>query len=108
MVVTQCVLTPGAAVFFHLPSFQLPRPPQGSTGLRARVFAVFQHMSAIDEYMLHSDGELMWLFEGRAIGDGLRVEDDDVGEISGLQKAAMIELKIGRGQPRQTADSLFK
>src|SRR5215468_4822917 len=88
--------------------FDLPRPPQRAPGLRPGVLAVFQDLRAIDKHVFHADGELMRLLEGGAVGDGLRVEDDDVGEISFLQKSATIELQIGRGQTRQTADRFFE
>src|SRR5262249_29396663 len=42
------------------------------------------------------------------VGDCFRVEDDDVGEISLLQKSATIQLQIGRGQTGQTADRFFE
>src|SRR5215510_4146520 len=58
--------------------------------------------------MLHSDCELMRMFEGGEVGYGLRIEDDDVGEISLFQKSATIKLQIGRGQTGQTADRVFE
>src|SRR5262245_43943741 len=93
---------------FFTTLFNLPRPPQRASGLRPGVLAVLQNLRAIDEHVFHADGELVRLLEGGAVGDGLRVEDDDVGEIPLPQKPATIELQIGRGQARQTADRFFK
>src|SRR5882672_3805747 len=69
-----------AEILFFTSLFDLPRPPQCAARLRSCVLAVFQYMRAIDEHVFHAGGELMRLLEGGAIGDGLRVEDDDVGE----------------------------
>src|SRR5215475_14043825 len=70
--------------------FDLPRPPQRASRLCPGVFAVFQDLRAVDEDVFHADGELMWLLESGAVGDGLWVEDDYVGEIPLLQKSATI------------------
>src|SRR5262249_54059916 len=88
--------------------FDLPRPPQRASRLRPGVLAFFQYLRAVDEHVFHTDGELVRLLESGAVGDGLRVEDDDVGEIPLPQKPTTIKLQVGRGQARQTADRFFK
>jgi len=69
---------------------------------RAGRFAVFQHLSAIDEDMFDPDCELMRVFKSGAIGDRVGVEDNHVGKHPCFEKAAMIQAEIGRGQARKS------
>ena len=72
------------------------------------MLAVLEYLRAVDKYVLHADRELMRVFEGGAISNRFRIEHDDIGEISRLQKAAMIKPEISRGQERQTPHRFFK
>ncbi len=73
-------------------------PPQRAARLGASVFATFEHLHAIHEDLLHTDGLLMRLIERRAIGNGRRIEDNDIREHSFFEKPAVVEPKICRGQ----------
>jgi len=68
------------------------------------VFAVFDHLHAVDENVFHSGRVLVRFIERRVIGDCFRIEHDDVGEHSFFQHAAMIELEILRRLRAQAPD----
>jgi len=44
--------------------------------------------------------------EGRAVADGLRVEDDDIGKGAGSEPAAVLQLEMVGGQAGHLADHL--
>ena len=53
------------------------------------MLAVAQHLDAVDEDVAHADRILVRLGEGRAVGDRRRIEDGEIGEIAGAQRAAV-------------------
>ena len=53
--------------------------------------AVFYGMHAIDQHVLDAGGEGVRLGVGRQVGDGVRIEDRDVGGIAGDEQAAFLE-----------------
>ena len=81
------------------------RTPQGATWLGAGVFAILQDLHTVDEDVFHSDGILMRFLESGAISNCRRIEYNDVGKHSFLEKSAMIQTKIGRGQCTQSTHS---
>ena len=65
------------------------------------MLAVFQHLRAIHENMLHSDRILMRFLEYRAIADRRRIENHHIGEHSLLHETTMVQPEIRRGQAAQ-------
>src|SRR5262249_47236885 len=63
------------------------------TGERARVFPAVNGQLAIDNHVLHSCGKNFGTFVSRAVGDGLFVEHDHVGEIAEAEFAAVFQLE---------------
>src|SRR5262245_39061946 len=80
------------------PSVHLPRPPQRAPRLGPGVLAVLQHLHAVDEDVTHAHRVLVRVLVRRPVGDGLRVKDDDIGEITFAQQAAVIQPEVGRRQ----------
>ena len=68
------------------------------------MLAILQHLHAIHENVLHSDRVLVRLRKSRAIGNRRRIEHDDIGKHSFLEKTAMIEPQVGRRQRAQPAN----
>src|ERR1700741_459116 len=68
--------------------------PHGTPWLRARVFAVLEHLRAVDEYVLHANGVLVRLLERRLVSDLRRVEHDDIGKHPFANEAAVLELEV--------------
>src|SRR5215510_1583787 len=81
---------------------------QNPPGLRAVVTSLLDHDLSVDDHVIESGGVLLRLFKGRAIGDGLLVEDHDVGGHSGAQQAAIPKLECLRGQRTHLTDGLFQ
>ena len=79
------------------------RTPQGAARFGAGVLAILQDLHAVDENVFHPDRVLMRLLESRAIGNRRRIEHNDIGKHSFLEKTAMIETEIRRGQCAQSA-----
>src|SRR5207302_5546514 len=79
----------------------LPRPPERAAGFRSGVLAVFQHLHAIHEDMLHPDGVLVRFLERGAVRDDGRIENNHVGEHSFFHESTMVEAEIRRGQSAQ-------
>ena len=78
------------------------RPPHDASWFRAGVFAVSEHLHAVDEDVHHPGRVLVRLVERRVVRDRGRIEHRDVREEPGFEQAATIELQIlGRksGQP---------
>src|SRR4051794_11047888 len=82
--------------------------PQCLTGQLPIGFAVLNDRDAVDKQPLDAVGELVRLVEGRLINQYLRVKDDHVGEVAGLEVAALRQLDdVGR-QAGATTDGLYK
>jgi hypothetical protein len=54
------------------------------------VFTILEHLHAIDEDVLHANLILVRIFEGGAVGNGLRIEDHHVSKHSCSEKASTI------------------
>jgi hypothetical protein len=59
------------------------------------MFAIFDHLRAVDEYVFHANRVLMRFLERRPIGDRGWIKHNDIREHSFFDKAAMIEPEIG-------------
>ena len=64
------------------------------------MLAVAQSDRAVDEDVAHAGGVLVRLLEGGVVGDGRRVEDDDVGEVAGREAPAVAQLRGSRPAAR--------
>src|SRR6188474_1440209 len=82
-----------------------PRTRQRAAWFGAGVLAVFEHLHAVDEDVLHAGGVLVRLLEGGVVGDRRGVEDDHVSEHAFLEEAAMVEAEIAGGQGAETSHS---
>ena len=69
-------------------------------GFCAGVLTVLEHLNTVDKDMLHANSVLVRVFVGRSVANGRRIEDNDIGEHSLLEKTATVQLEIGRGQAR--------
>lgn len=69
-----------------------------AAGFGAGVLAVVEDLCAVDEDVLHAGGVLVGLGVGRAIGDGVGIEDDEVGVVAFFQSAPPVELQIAGRQ----------
>src|SRR5688572_14388877 len=87
---------------------QFTRPPKSPPWLCAGVLAILEHLRSVHEHVLHSDGILVRLFEGRLVGDRFRIEDDNVSEHSFLKQPALIETKVLSRQAGHLPDCLFQ
>lgn len=65
-------------------------------------------MGAVDEDVVDADGVFVGLFEGGAAGDGLGVEDGDVGEVVFFDEAAVAEVEVFGGEAGDFADAGFE
>src|SRR5262245_43545921 len=79
-------------------------PAQRAAGAGPRVLAVTGHRRAVDENGADACGEAAGVVVGRDIGDGGWIEDDQVGEGAGPDRAAVHEAELGRGQARHLVD----
>src|SRR2546430_15690119 len=70
---------------------QLSRPPQCAARFRACMLAIFQHLHAIYENVLHAYRILMRFLIRGAVGNRRRIEYDHIGKHSLLEEPAMIE-----------------
>src|SRR5947208_9742518 len=75
-------------------------PPRQS----ASVLAVAQNLQSVHKHIAHTGRVLVRLLECRVVLDRVRVEDDDVGEISRHQSAAIAQLAIIGGHRSQSPD----
>src|SRR5262245_27242629 len=87
----------------RLHSSPLPYHPPGP---RARMLAVAENQRAVDEDVHDAGGVLHRLLVGRAGADGLRIEDDDVGERAGRERAASGDPEVLGGEGSEAADGL--
>ena len=76
-----------------------------ATGHGAGVFAIFDHLHAVDKNLLHAGGELLRFFVGRMVLHAGGIEHYDVGEVSFLEQAAIFQMQIFGGQPKTQADT---
>jgi hypothetical protein len=72
------------------------------------VLAVLEHLRPVDPHVADADGVLMRLLVGRAIGDRLRIEHDDVGELTGRQPSAILDAQVVGRQRGQPPDRFFE
>src|SRR5438309_11984722 len=87
---------------------QLSRPPQCAARFRACMLAIFQHLHAIYENVLHAYRILMRFLIRGAVGNRRRIEYDHIGKHSLLEEPAMIESQFLAGNPvsRRTASRI--
>src|SRR5204862_2856784 len=71
-------------------------PVQRTAGVCAGVLAVLDGHGAVDDDRVDADGKLVRLVVGRAVADGLRIENDDVGEVAVFQETAIGDLQLFR------------
>src|SRR5947208_11018000 len=81
---------------------QLSRPPQCAARFRACMLAIFQHLHAIYENVLHAYRILMRFLIRGAVGNRRRIEYDHIGKHSLLEEPAMIESQICGRQSSQS------
>ena len=73
----------------------LHEAPGGSTGVNAAV----DDVDAVDEHVLDAERQLVGILEGGAVADGLRGEDDDIGQHAATQEATVAQTDaIGDGR----------
>src|SRR4029079_9633685 len=87
--------------FLLFPSQRLSRIP---TGRRAR----FEHDLPVDPHRAHADRLRLRRLERRAIRDAIRIEQHEVGEEAGLQRAALRDPDILRRERRHLADRFLE
>src|SRR5437868_11595481 len=78
--------------------FHFTRASQCPAWFRPGVVAVFKNLHAIDENVLYSDGVLVRFVERRPVRNCRGIKDDHVGEHPVLNKTAVVEAEIRRGQ----------
>lgn len=69
---------------------------------------IADHTRAVDPYLTDAMRKLMRLLERRAICNGLRIEDHDIGEVAGEEQSALAQAKARRHGPAHLADRLFQ
>src|SRR3954469_2393083 len=94
-----------------LKSIRRPRRPvawakERAAGMRAGVAAAFDGDAAVDDHDVDADGILLRLLERAVVGDGLRIEDDDIGEEAFFDRAAIGELHLRRRAAGHLADRI--
>ena len=67
-------------VMADTPSLLEPRAEERASGVRARVFAAPHRHQPVDDDRVDAGGILVRLLVRRGVGNGLRIEDDDVAE----------------------------
>mgnify|MGYP000750710428 CR=1 FL=1 len=72
------------------------------------MFAVAQHLFAVDPHVHHALGVLVGLLEGCAIAHPVRVEHDDVGVVARRQAATLVQLQVGCGKGGQAAHGFLE
>src|SRR3954452_24115835 len=75
-----------------------PRSPHHPAGFGARGLAILEHLDAVDEDVLHARGVLVRLVVGGVVLDVGGIEEDGVGEVAGLEEAAVADLEFAGGQ----------
>ena len=60
----------------------------------ACVFAFFEDLNAVYEYVLHADGVLVGIGEGCVVADCIRIEDCDICVVADLEEAAIFYAKV--------------
>src|SRR6516165_10162367 len=76
----------------------IARAAQNFAGELAGHFAFADYRDAVDEDVVHSNGELVGVFEGGLVGDRGRVKDDYISGHAFLQDAAVGETHALRWQ----------
>ena len=71
-------------------SFRFPWAPQGAAGFRACVLAIFEHLHAIYENVLHAYRILMRFLIRGPVGNRHRIEYDHIGKHPLLEEPAMM------------------
>src|SRR5262245_51171134 len=70
--------------------------------------AGLNYRDAVDKYVLHSNRELIRVFKGRAVGDGVGVEYDDVGPHADFEDSAIAQPHLLSGQRRELPNGFFE
>ena len=84
------------------------RSADDTSGRCTGMFAIPQDLLAIDKDMLNAGGILVGVFEGRVISYFLRIEYDNVGEISFADFTAILYADIVGGQGSHASDCFGK
>ena len=79
-----------------------------TSGFGARVFAVLQHLPAVDKNVNHAGGILVGLREGCVILDLLRIENNHVCKVPLLQHPTTLNPEVLRGQRRKLPDRFLQ
>ena len=74
------------------------RAANDPAGLGAGVLAGLQHLHTIHEDVRFAVRKLVWLLECRMIGDGLGIEHNDIGEVTGFQATPVSDFQVGSGE----------
>src|SRR5262245_26257500 len=77
-------------------------------GPDARALALVEHDLAVDNHGVDADGILKWILEGRAIGDGSRVEQHEIGGLARRDRSTIAEAEDRRWKRRHLADRLLE
>src|SRR5579875_71564 len=83
-------------------------PAHHTTRCCASVLLIFHHSRPVDPYIADACRELVRVLEGGPVGDGSRVEDDDVGVVAGAQQAAILQSEAGSDGPAHLANRVFQ
>ena len=79
-------------------------PPRGSAG----VFPMGQDSNAINPHISDSRGNLVRILKSRVVGNGFRVEQDDVSVETGLKESAIPDAESLRDGPRHLANGILQ
>ena len=82
--------------------------PQGAAGPGGGVFSFLEHDSPVEDDKLDPFVVVKGIFECGPIDDAIRIEQGEVGEISGPQQAAIPETEFGRVQGSHLPHGVFK
>src|SRR5690349_1546589 len=74
--------------------------PDDHAGTFAGVFSLVEHNASVDDDCIDSNWILKRIGERRAVGDGRRIEDDQVRGQAGLDQPAIGEVQLTRREPR--------
>ena len=72
------------------------------------MLAPTQHLLAVDEHVDHAGGVAVRVGVGRVVGDLLRIERDDVSEISARDAAAPVKTQVLRGKACEPTNRLLE
>ena len=72
------------------------RSAHHATGFGTGMFSVLENLNAIHKNVPDSGGILVWIFKSGVVLNFRRVENNDVGKITGFERASAFQLKILR------------